>query len=406
MQAVNYLFEKMDSAGAKDLMVMALAYAAKLKKEYPKDQDIDEHTKYLIHLLTLEDVGYDYFSASAGPAVGEGRPVSRDSVAKPILADSTTTATTPDKQNVKTESNGKKTMLILDDKDENSKYAKIKSQEVKTREEVKAGKGYYAQYALVEYYNEPWLKEYFTRAEKNKDDDSKSEQIVFGKRSTVSKKVYAMGLEKVLVINPYYARLNANNKKRFKYLASEDGQIDFSKRLQLNGRKAKLDVEVLDSKKLSSDDIQKMNDITLLEEYVSDRLQYEDIQAPFPERQKITELAKKYNTDYFLWTGVVSYKGYERKKTALAVLSGIFPFMLPFTLSYLINGGHYTFYFNMMYDVRTDQITMGNFREVESRTGPAILNSHIYDTFMQLHAKPKQPKNADKDKDTAKNTDK
>jgi hypothetical protein len=353
MQAVNYLFERMDSAGAKDIMILALAYAAKLKKEYPKDLDIDVHTKYLVQLVTTEGVDWDYFSGSAPPAGSLANP-DKEPVSKPAAIDSAkATAKTDEKQNGETDADGKNKMIVLDEKNENSKYAKIKNQEVKTKQEVKAGKGYYAQYALVDYYNEPWLKDDFAEAAKNKDNTAKTEEIVFGKRSTVSKKVYSMGLDRVLVINPYYARLNANNKKKFKYLQSEDGQIDFSNRLKLNGRKAKLDVEVLDSKKLGSDDIQQMNDITLLEEYVADRLEYDDDLAPFPERQKITELAKKYNTDYFLWTG------------------------------------HYTFYFNMMYDVKTDQIKMGNFREVESRTGPAILNSHIYDTFMQLHAKPK-----------------
>ena len=386
MQAVNYLFEKMDSAGNKDLTILALAYAAKLKHEYPSDKDIDEHTKYLIHVLSLEDIDLDYFSETVASAM----PVNG--------AKDTLPAADPNRSNKQEEtkaSSESSKMLILDDKNENSKYAKIKSQEVEKKEEVKSGKGYYAQYALVDYYKEPWLKDYFAEAQKTKSNEQKSETIVFGKRSTVSKKLYSMGLERVLIVNPYYARLNANRKNKFKYLESEDGQIDFAKRLKLNGRKAKLDVEILDSKRLSSDDIDKMNDITLLEEYVTDRLEYEDAMAPYPERERILELAKKYNTDYFLWTGVISYKDFEKRKIVTAVMSGVFPFILPFTLSYLINGGHYTYYFNMMYDVKTDQITMGNFREVDSRTGPSILNSHIYDTFIQLKTPPKRsPENS------------
>lgn len=389
MQSVNYLMEKMDSADVKDIAILALAYAAKLKHEYPKDQDIDEHAKFLIHLLTQEDVDYDYFSESA--------PLPGALDAPKAAKDSTATKTTKNEEtSSKPDGSG---LIILDDKNENSKYAKIKSQEVEKKEEVKAGKGYYAQYALVDYYKEPWLKEYFIEAMKTKDKSDKNEEIVFGKRSTVSKKQYALGLDKVLIINPYYARLNANKKKKFKYLESEGGQIDFVKRLKLNGRKSRLDVEILDSRSLTSSDADKLNDITLLEEYVADRLEHEEAVAPYAEREKITKLAQKYNTDYFLWTGVVSYKDYEQRKVVTAVMSGIFPFILPMTLSYLINGGHYTYYFNMMYDVKTDQVKMGNFREINSRTGPAILNSHIYDTFQQLHTKPKAGKDQDSEND-------
>ena len=393
MQAVNYLFEKMDSADSKDITVLAMAYAAKLKKEYPKDQDIDAHAKYLVKLLVKEGADLDYFSGTAPPP-----PSAADSIA---AANDTTSKAPAKAESSKKQDNNASGIVIMDSKDETSKYTKIKNQEAEKKEEVKAGKGYYAQYALVDYYKEPWLEKEFKDAEANKDKEEKKEEIIFGKRSTVSSKVYSLGLEKVTVVNPYYARLNANKKNKFKYLESEGGQIDFVKRLKQNGRRSKLEVEILDSRSLSSSDADKLNDIALLEEYVSDRVN-SDADAPYPEREKMQALAKKYNTDYFLWTGVISYKDYTPRKTVTAVMSGLFPFILPMTLSYLINGGHYTYYFNMMYDVKNDQVKMGNFREAESRTGRAILNSHIYDTFNQIHSKPKAVKEKDKDSENDK----
>jgi hypothetical protein len=374
MQAVNYLFTEMDSAKPIDVVILALAYAAKLKHEYPKDKDIDEHTKYLVRLIANEGIGLDYFSDSSPPPAS-AEHAKDTAVSKTVAVDT---------------SKGNPGMIIIkDDKEENSKYAKIKSQQVEKKEEVKAGKGYYAQYALVDYYNDPWVKDYFAEARKEADKGVQTEEIVIGKKSTVSRKIYRLGLEKVLIINPYYARLNANNKKKFKYLESEDGHIDFVKRLKLNGRRSKLDVDVLDSRSLGSGDVDKLNDITLLEEYVMDRLGHQNVSALYPEREKITNLAKKYNTDYFMWSGVISYKDVQKRKIVTGVMSGIFPFILPFTLSYLINGGHYTYYFNMMYDVKTDKVKMVNFREIDSRTTPSVLNSHIYDTFLQLHTNPK-----------------
>jgi len=386
MQAVNFLFAKMDSAKAIDVVILALAYAAKLKHEYPKDRDIDEHTKFLVQLMVNNEFELNYFSDSAPiEAVAEPK---KDSLALPA-ADS-----------IKAKSDGEPKAASTDDKEENSKYAKIKSQQVEKIAEVKAGKGYYSQYALVDYYDEPWVNKYFKEAQNEKSKNNKSEDIVIGRRSTVSSKVYSLGLEKVLIVNPYYARLNANNKKKFKYLVSEDGHIDFVNRLKLNGRKSKLDVDVLDSRSLASNEVDKLNDIALLEEYVVDRLGHDEVPALFPEREKIMNMAKKYNTDYFMWSGVISYTENQRKKRGIAVLSAFCPYLLPFTLSYLINGGHYTYYFNMMYDVKTDKVKMVNFREIDSRTGPSILNSHIYDTFLQLHT---APKTASKDNSDSEN---
>lgn len=396
MQAVNYLFETMDSAGAKDIAILALAYASKLKHEYPRDKDIDEHLRYLIHLLGEEEVGFDYFSDSAPSA----EVLAAMDSANKVASTKDTASEEPKTKSGRSKSfgGGGTIRVKVTETKEDSKYSKIKDQEVAQKEEVKAGKGYYAQYALVEYHDDPWLKEYFKKSEKSlSQKDNSHVDVTFGKHSTISSRVFALGMEKVLIVNPYYARLNANTKKKFRYLQSEGGQIDFVKRLKQNGRRSKLDVDVLDSRGLKPGDVDKMNDITLLEEYVTERLDHQSADAPYPEREKITKLAKKYNTNYFMWTGVISYKDYLPRKTVTAVMSGLFPFILPFTLSYLINGGHYTYYFNMVYDVKTDQVKMGNFREVESRTSRSILNSHIFDTFQQLHASPKASKDDSKD---------
>ena len=371
-QALCYLFDQMDSIKSADIAVMALAYAAKLKKEYPTDEDIDTHTKFIIKTVVSADREWDYF-ANIKAAITSDSLKNYDSTAltsKVAVVESDTPMTG----------------------EEDSKYAKIKKQEEVKQVEVRAGKGYYAQYALVDYYNEPWLKTYFDSASQNKLSGGE-EKLVIKRKSTVSSKVYELGIDRVLVINPYYARLNANNKKKFRYLQSEDGEIDFVKRMKSNAKIAKLDVEVLDAKNLASSDANRLNDIAAMEDYIAERLHHDgDITTPYPEREKMKKLAQKYNTDYFMWSGVVSYKDYQKRKIGVAVVSSIFPFMLPFTLSYLANGGHYTYYFNMMYDVKEDKVKLVNFRAVESRTNPSILNSHIFDTFQQIKQKPKERK--------------
>lgn len=369
-QAVNFLFAKMDSAKTLDILIMALAYSAKLKHEYPNDKDIDELTRYLVKLFVDSDFDLSYFSDSA--------PLPADTTRKSAAIDSSKNTVSPVAAVSKTDSS-----------EENSKYAKIKNQVIEKKIEIKAGKGYFSQYALVDYYNDPWVKDYFSKAKTDKKEDE-GETLVIRKRSTISSKIYTLGLEKVLVVNPYYARLNAGNKQKYKYLKSEDGHLDFVNRLKLNGRKTKLDVEILDSRSLGANEADKLNDIALLEEYVVDRLDHDNVAVMYPERERIRNLAKKYNTDYFMWSGVISYQGQMKRKIVTAVMSTVFPFILPFTMAYMINGGHYTYYFNLMYDVKTDNVKMVNFREINSRTSPSILNSHIYDTFLQLKTPPQK----------------
>ncbi|MFM9470038.1 hypothetical protein ACKI1K_46535, partial [Streptomyces scabiei] len=68
-----------------------------------------------------------------------------------------------------------------------------------------------------------------------------------------------------------------------------------------------------------------MNDLSLLSDYVRERLG-QTISTPFMERSRIQELARKYNTDYFLWTGSVSFTDVQSKKIGMAIMTVFLPY--------------------------------------------------------------------------------
>ena len=91
-----------------------------------------------------------------------------------------------------------------------------------------------------------------------------------------------------------------------------------------------------------------------------------------------------------MWTGAVSLTDRNRFNAALIAYSIILPYILPFTLPAMINSGQYTIYYALEYDVKTDEVKMATYREIKNRTRGYILNSHIYDVFNQVKAKPKK----------------
>ncbi|MBS1617201.1 MAG: M48 family metallopeptidase [Bacteroidetes bacterium] len=359
-QALHYMIGKMDSAAPRDLIILALVYAVRLHDQYPADQDIQEHTHWIMHLLARQEISLNYFAASTA---------GRDSVGTDTLAADA------------------------------EKYDKLREQEHQKAERQRT---YYTHYALVGYLDEQWLKDMYADAYATRTSDFEPDKASFSRRRKVSYKEYALGAERVLIVDPFYSRVDVSRKHKLTFFKAEPGRQKFKRCMQQCAHAAHLDVEILDAKTLTSLDVDKLNDISLLEEYNSERLLHQDAAGIWPERQRLIQVAQKYNTDYIMWTGVTSLKQFEKRKVVLGCLTGTFPCILPFTITTLINAGQYTLYYNMVYDVKNDVLRMASYREVNARTSNNVLNSHIYDTFSQIHAKPAPKKDEATDAPKAK----
>lgn len=349
-QALHYMIGKMDSAAPRDLIILALVYAVRLHDQYPTDQDIQAHTRWIMHLLARQELSLSYFATTTD---------GRDSVSVAALpADA-------------------------------DKYDKLREQE---RQKTEAQRTYYTRYALIGYLDRPWLKEMYADAYATRSSDFEPDKASFTRRRKVSDKEYALGADRVLVVDPFYSRVDVSRKHKLTFFKAEPGRQKFKRCMRQCARAAHLDLEILDAKTLSALDVDKLNDISLLEEYNSERLLHQDVAGIFPEHTRLQRIAQKYNTDYIMWSGVTSLKQFDKKKVLLGCLTGTFPCILPFTITALINAGQYTLYYNMVYDVKSDVLSMANYREVNARTSNNVLNSHIYDTFSQIHAQPKPKK--------------
>jgi hypothetical protein len=127
-----------------------------------------------------------------------------------------------------------------------------------------------------------------------------------------------------------------------------------------------------------------------MEDNKSDRLKHEkEVNLPYPERDRVNAIAKKYNSDYFMWTGTVSLNDWNRNNIKLIAFSVGFPVILPFTLPAIIRAGQSTLYFALIYNIKTDRVEYATYREIMNRTNGYILDSHIYDVFNQVKSEKK-----------------
>ncbi len=109
------------------------------------------------------------------------------------------------------------------------------------------------------------------------------------------------------------------------------------------------------------------------------------------KQKEVEELGKKYNTDYFLWTGVV---GVHHKKGIGAKILGVL--LLPTFVGtglgvVLLEDKYEMYYYSILYNVKTGKNYIIKSEEFSKKDANSLLNSHIYDTFLQI----KTSKNGD-----------
>jgi hypothetical protein len=137
-------------------------------------------------------------------------------------------------------------------------------------------------------------------------------------------KGHKLGIKSIAVVNPFYIKLDARKDNAVQFIPSETGHENLCKLMEEMALKANLKVTLLDVDNLKDNQIDRFNDIRLLNDWCVEQASFEELSiTPGIEQEKINAIAKKYNTDYFLWTGVASLR--EKKKAAfLAVLLGLF----------------------------------------------------------------------------------
>jgi hypothetical protein len=198
-----------------------------------------------------------------------------------------------------------------------------------------------------------------------------------------------LGITKVVFVNPYYLNLDArddNNKTQF--IETENGQVYFKDMLKKNASLAGLNATILDVHDLQSTDTETFNDIMLLNEWVVEQQDADELLLCGSQQVRINKIAEKYHTDYFAWTGVVSM--HEKKSTfkaALLLLAGIgyLPIM-PYSLYKTIKPEYNTLFFNTLYDVRTGRLRTIKYDYMKKNDTNAIINSQLYDACLQIRS--------------------
>lgn len=193
----------------------------------------------------------------------------------------------------------------------------------------------------------------------------------------------ALGIDKVVIVNPFYIRADVRGKTQMKYLDSEHGEETLINVLDETAKASGIDYQILDVKRLKSDETDKFNDISMLNDWFSEQMNhnYNSLVLGY-NQERIDAIAEKYGTDYFLWTGVVSLKVKSRFSPLLFIFPPIWPYA--FIRLYTHARTNESLIYSVLYDVKTGRSRVVNYTYIKRPTREAILKSQFYDTFSQI----------------------
>jgi beta-barrel assembly-enhancing protease len=362
-QQVYYLMDKIKDS---EMAVLAMRYAWQLFAKMPKDSELKTITDDLATILASKKNELKDFYALSD-----------------IKADTV-----------------KEVVVIQNDTTEKTKLDKIRSQN-KTAE-IKEENSEYWRYGFAEFKDD---KAFVKSIEDGEKRNKESQDIADYYKTKKGEKAWAkyqknreqngvqLGIDKIVVINPFYKRIDVRKQVENDYIGTEKGQVNYQKIINEIAPKSSLKVEVLDISKLNEKQVNELNDIRFLNDWFSEQVdKYNLSLTPGSQQAIVDSIAKKHGTDYFLWTGVISAHENNSSAWAYVGLSMLYPPFLIYTLPNAMQPKYEMLYYAILYDVKTGKREVINFEYFNNRDTDTMLKAHLYDTFVQIKKKDKEPK--------------
>lgn len=270
------------------------------------------------------------------------------------------------------------------------KYEKIKKN--KARQDLKDDS--YIKYAFVDLFKDSEFFEQFsnkidknlanTKSQLTVKEQRQADKIERKEQKKIRKYGEALGIDTVLLVDPFYFVLDERKKDNISFFDSENKLLDFTKRLYSSANKAGLTISVLNPKSFKEDDVSKFNDLGRINDWLMERFNHDNSTVlPFETRNS-KDVLEKFNTRHIAWTGIITVR---KKKDNLAyyiLASIIMPLYLPYTLPMMIIPSYDTYYYYILFDTETgkNELKMSLVANANDRSD--FLNSWIYYTMFQI----------------------
>jgi len=198
---------------------------------------------------------------------------------------------------------------------------------------------------------------------------------------------YSLGIDKIVMLQPQYEKIDERNNKGVKLKATENAQLRLNEMIVNSAKASNLQVDLLDDMAFNSTAVDEYNDLIYLNGWLREKAFHKgnDVDLiPF-EKEYLEDIRKRHGTDYFCWTG---FSGVHKRKTGRWGAVGasiIYPPALLFTIPYALVPRYNTEYYLIVFDLKNEEPVWVKIGTVNKRDSDAVVQSLVYDSFYQIH---------------------
>ena len=170
-------------------------------------------------------------------------------------------------------------------------------------------------------------------------------------------------IEKVLLLEPFYVKIDITQKEKFQYVEADKKQENLIKIIHDCAERENFQLVTLDPGLLNTTDVDKMNDYSVLNDWFDEKFDASDNDKNLVlNTDEIENVIEKYGTRYVLKTGIVSYViGLTRNKT---------------------------YFYSFIYDLKTKDVVYKKYEAFSEKDSQTLLYAKVYQTFYELiHSK-------------------
>ena len=165
-------------------------------------------------------------------------------------------------------------------------------------------------------------------------------------------------IQKVLLLEPFYLKIDETQSEGFQYIASDEKQEKYTVTVNDCARLQNFELVTLDPGLISSNDVDKMNDYSVINDWFSEKFDADEDYIPIFNTDDVEKVIAKYGTQYILKTGIVNYKSRKGKKM--------------------------TYYYGFIYDIKTNKIMYKKQESFKGNDTKDLVNAKVYQTFFEL----------------------
>lgn len=217
-----------------------------------------------------------------------------------------------------------------------------------------------------------------TAEEKNKRLEEKKQE-----KKHIKKYGKSLDIDKIVVLDPFYRENDETDKESVQYESSESKRVEYVNQIETGAKAAGLEVEVLDPSRFNTTDVDKLNDLSLLRDWIIERVAHGEQNVYNSTTDEVDALIEKYGTRYFVLTGVEQTKYKNPMKYYYACLYMALVYTAPIGIYYMLKQDFKSEYFYLLFDIKTGELMLYDEFERNSKAKKSIVASSVYHSLYQ-----------------------